>query len=86
MKKIIKKKVENFDFYKIFKPELTPKRMMLHASSLKTSRPSDGGTDQEVVRLNLQVPIPDAFFELADRYEQGRSIRAADRQSLRTEA
>ena len=28
MKKIIKKKVDNLDFYKIFKPELTPKRMM----------------------------------------------------------
>ena len=28
MKKILKKKVENLDFYKIFKPELTPKRMM----------------------------------------------------------
>ena len=28
MKKIYKKKSENLDFYKIFKPELTPKRMM----------------------------------------------------------
>ena len=28
MKKIQKKKVDNLDFYKIFKPELTPKRMM----------------------------------------------------------
>ena len=28
MKKIKKKKVDNLDFYKIFKPELTPKRMM----------------------------------------------------------
>ncbi len=28
MKKIIKKEVVNLDFYKIFKPELTPKRMM----------------------------------------------------------
>ena len=28
MKKILKKKVDNLDFYKIFKPELTPKRMM----------------------------------------------------------
>ena len=28
MKKILKKKVKNIDFYKIFKPELTPKRMM----------------------------------------------------------
>ena len=28
MKKILKKKVENLDFYKIFKPELTPKKMM----------------------------------------------------------
>ena len=28
MKKIIKKKVEKFDLYKIFKPELTPKKML----------------------------------------------------------
>ena len=28
MKKISKKKVDAVDFYKIFKPELTPKRMM----------------------------------------------------------
>ena len=28
MKKILKKKVDNLDFYKIFKPELTPKRML----------------------------------------------------------
>ena len=28
MKKILKKKFENLDFYKIFKPELTPKKMM----------------------------------------------------------
>ena len=28
MKKKIKKEVKNLDFYKIFKPELTPKRMM----------------------------------------------------------
>ena len=28
MKKIIKKKVVNLDYYKIFKPELSPKRMM----------------------------------------------------------
>ena len=28
MKKILKKKTDNLDFYKIFKPELTPKRMM----------------------------------------------------------
>ena len=28
MKKIIKKKVNNLDFYKIFKPALTPRRMM----------------------------------------------------------
>ena len=28
MKKILKKKVDNQDFYKIFKPELTPKKMM----------------------------------------------------------
>ena len=28
MKKILKKKIDNLDFYKIFKPELTPKRMM----------------------------------------------------------
>ena len=59
---------------------------MLHASSLKTSRSSGGGSDQEVIQLNLQAPIPDAFFELADRYDQDRSIGAADRQSLGTEA
>ena len=28
MKKIFKKKVDNLDFYKIFKPELTPKKML----------------------------------------------------------
>jgi len=28
MKKIYKKKSINLDFYKIFKPELTPKKMM----------------------------------------------------------
>ena len=28
MKKISKKKVDNLDFYKIFKPELTHKKMM----------------------------------------------------------
>ena len=28
MTKIFKKKVGDLDFYKIFKPELTPKRMM----------------------------------------------------------
>ena len=28
MKKILKKKVNNLDFYKIFKPELTPKQML----------------------------------------------------------
>ena len=28
MKKILKKKIINHDFYKIFKPELTPKRML----------------------------------------------------------
>ena len=28
MKKKLKKKDENLDFYKLFKPELTPKRMM----------------------------------------------------------
>ena len=28
MKKILKKKLDNLDFYKIFKPELTPKKMM----------------------------------------------------------
>ena len=66
--------------------KLTPRRMMLHASSLKTSRSSGGESNQEVIRLNLQAPIPDAFFELADRYDQDRSIGAADRQSLGTEA
>jgi 23S rRNA pseudouridine955/2504/2580 synthase len=66
--------------------KLTPRRMMLHASSLKTSRFSGGGSDQEVIQLNLQAPIPDTFFELADRYDQDRSIGAADSQSLGTEA
>ena len=28
MKKILKKKIDNLDFYKIFKPELTPKKML----------------------------------------------------------
>ena len=28
MKKVLKKKVDNLDFYKIFKPELTPKKML----------------------------------------------------------
>ena len=28
MKKIIRKKVDNLDYYKIFKPELTPKKML----------------------------------------------------------
>ena len=28
MKKIYKKKVDNLDFYKIFKPDLTPKKML----------------------------------------------------------
>ena len=28
MKKILKTKDDDLDFYKIFKPELTPKRMM----------------------------------------------------------
>ena len=28
MKRILKEKVEKLDFYKIFKPELSPKRMM----------------------------------------------------------
>ena len=28
MKKIIKKKIENLDFYKIFKPQLSPKKML----------------------------------------------------------
>ena len=37
MKKILKKKVDNLDFYKIFKPELTPKRMMEYNSDEPTS-------------------------------------------------
>ena len=28
MKKVYKKKLTNLDFYKIFKPELTPKKML----------------------------------------------------------
>jgi len=28
VKKFIRKKIDNFDFYKIFKPQLTPKKML----------------------------------------------------------
>ena len=28
MKKVLKKELDNLDFYKIFKPELTPKKML----------------------------------------------------------
>ena len=28
MKKIVKKKIDNLDFYKIFKPQLSPKKML----------------------------------------------------------
>ena len=28
MKKIIRKKIDNLDFYKIFEPQLTPKQML----------------------------------------------------------
>ena len=44
--------------------KLTPKRMMLHASSLKTSRSSLEAGDHELDRLNLEAPIPEAFLGL----------------------
>jgi len=58
--------------------KLTPKRMMLHASSLKTSRPSLEAGDHELDRLNLEAPIPEAFFGFADGYKKAKSTHLAD--------
>ena len=58
--------------------KLTPKRMMLHASSLKTSRSSVEAGDHELARLNLEAPIPEAFFGFADGYDKAKSNRLAD--------
>ena len=58
--------------------KVTPKRMMLHASSLKTSRSSVEGGDHALAPLNLEAPIPDAFFRFADRYDKAQSSRLAD--------
>jgi 23S rRNA pseudouridine955/2504/2580 synthase len=57
---------------------LTPKRMMLHASSLKTSRSSLEAGDHELDRLNLEAPIPEAFFGFADGYKKAKSTHLAD--------
>ena len=58
--------------------KLTPKRMMLHASSLKTSRSSVEAGDHELARLNLEAPIPEAFFGFADGYDRVKSTHLAD--------
>lgn len=58
--------------------KLTPKRMMLHASSLKTSRSSVEAGDHELDRLNLEAPIPEAFFGFADGYKKAKSTHLAD--------
>lgn len=58
--------------------KLTPKRMMLHASSLKTSRSSIEAGDHELDRLNLEAPIPEAFFGFADGYNKAKSTYLAD--------
>ena len=58
--------------------KLTPKRMMLHASSLKTSRSSLEAGDHELDRLNLEAPIPEAFFGFADGYNKANSTYLAD--------
>lgn len=58
--------------------KLTPKRMMLHASSLKTSRSSLEAGDHELARLNLEAPIPEAFFGFADGYKKAKSTHLAD--------
>ena len=58
--------------------KLTPKRMMLHASSLKTSRSSLEAGDHELDRLNLEAPIPEAFFGFADGYNKAKSTYSAD--------
>ena len=58
--------------------KLAQKRMMLHASSLRTSRSSLETGGHELTRLNLEAPIPDAFFRLAARYVQTKSAYVAD--------
>ncbi len=58
--------------------KLMPKRMMLHASSLKTSRSSLEAGDHELDRLNLEAPIPEAFFGFADGYKKAKSTHLAD--------
>ena len=58
--------------------KLTPKRMMLHASSLKTARSSIEAGDHELDRLNLEAPIPEAFFGFADGYNKAKSTYLAD--------
>ncbi len=58
--------------------KLRPKRMMLHASSLKTSRSSVEAGDHELDRLNLEAPIPEAFFGFADGYKKAKSTHLAD--------
>ncbi len=58
--------------------KLRPKRMMLHASSLKTSRSSVEAGDHELARLNLEAPIPEAFFGFADGYKKAKSTHLAD--------
>ena len=58
--------------------KLTPKRMMLHASSLKTSRSSLEAGDHELDRLNLEAPIPEAFFGFADGLDKAKSTHLAD--------
>ena len=58
--------------------KLTPKRMMLHASSLKTSRSSLEAGDHELDRLNLEAPIPEAFFGFADGYNKAKTTYLAD--------
>ena len=58
--------------------KVAPKRMMLHASSLKTSQFSVEAGDHELAPLNLEAPIPDAFFGFADRYDKAQSSRLAD--------
>ena len=58
--------------------KLMPKRMMLHASSLKTSRSSLEAGDHELDRLNLEAPIPEAFFGFADGYKKAKPTHLAD--------
>ena len=58
--------------------KLTPKRMMLHASSLKTSRSSLEAGDHELDRLNLEAPIPEAFFGFADGLDKAKSTHLVD--------